>query len=58
MFEKAMPIKWSVLLLATSVAFAQDVAQRLPIACEGGNVDGNSCSRCPNSDQGPWFVRH
>ncbi len=56
MFQKTTPMKW-ILLLTASVAFGQDVAQLLPIACEGGKVDGNSCSKCPNSDQGPWFVR-
>ena len=56
MFRKTTSMKW-IFLFAASVAFSQDVAQLLPVACEGGKVDGNSCSKCPNSDQGPWFVR-
>jgi len=57
MFQKIMPIKWILLFLAAFAALGQDVAQLLPVACEGGKVDGNSCSKCPNSDGGPWFVR-
>jgi hypothetical protein len=45
------------LLLAASVALAQDIAELLPIACEDGKVEGNSCSKCPNSSPGSWFVR-
>ena len=57
MFQKIMPIRWILVFLPTSLAFAQDASQLLPIACEGGKVDGGSCSKCPNSDGGPWFIR-
>ena len=57
MLQKIVRIRWVLFWLAASAAFGQDVSHLLPIACEGGKVDGNLCSKCPNYDGGPWSVR-
>jgi hypothetical protein len=48
--------RWFIDNDAVGTVSKQTAAEILVAACEGGKVDGDSCSKCPNSDDGPWAI--